>query len=125
MLAVPQNSPQRTALGLFTTTLAAGSFISSWALAFWICAVLLFQLGGERLYLLLLLRDRGLQVLNCEIEHGLLGGIGNGLGLDAFGRKSTGIPSAATVTVPNLPSESTITTAASSRRKPAHHRYCR
>ena len=26
---------------------------------------------------------------NCAIEHGLLGGVGNGLGPDAFGRKST------------------------------------
>src|SRR4030095_13334173 len=52
---------------------------------------LLLELGGERLYLLLLLRDRCLQVLNLEVEHRLLGGIGNGLGPDAFGRKSTRI----------------------------------
>ena len=57
-------------------------------------AYLLFNLGGERLYLLLLLGGRCLQVLNCLIEHRLLGGIGNGLGPDAaFGRKSTRIGS--------------------------------
>ena len=55
---------------------------------------LLFHLGREPLYLLLVLRDRCLQVLNCAIEHGLFGGIGNGLGPDvAFGRKSTRIGS--------------------------------
>jgi hypothetical protein len=43
----------------------------------------LFELGGERLYLLLLLRDRCPQVLNFEIEHGLVGSVGNGLGPDA------------------------------------------
>src|SRR5206468_4599375 len=32
---------------------------------------LFFKLGCERLYLLLLLRDRCLQVLNFRIEHGL------------------------------------------------------
>ena len=54
----------------------------------------LFKLGCERLYLLLLLRDRCLQVLNFEIEHGLLDGVGNGLGPDAaFGRKSTRVGS--------------------------------
>ena len=55
----------------------------------------LFELGGERLYLLLLLRGRCPQVLNFEIERRLLGsGIGNGLGPDAaFGRKSTRIGS--------------------------------
>jgi hypothetical protein len=46
---------------------------------------LLFELGCERLYLLLLLRDRRPQVLNFLIEHGLLGSVGNGLGLNAFG----------------------------------------
>ena len=56
--------------------------------------ILLFNLGGERLYLLLLLRNGCLQTLNCLIQHGLLGGIGNGLGPDAaFGRKSTRIGS--------------------------------
>ena len=55
---------------------------------------LLFELGGERLYLLLLLRNGCLQALNCLIQHGLLGSIGNGLGPDAaFGRKSTRIGS--------------------------------
>ena len=55
---------------------------------------LLFNLGCERLYLLLSLRDRCSQVLNFEIERGLLGsGIGNGLRTDAFGRKSTRIGS--------------------------------
>ena len=49
----------------------------------------LFQLGCERLYLLLLPRDSCLQAFDCAIEHGLLGGVGNGLGPDAFGRKST------------------------------------
>ncbi len=46
---------------------------------------LLFELACERLYLLLLLRDRRPQVLNFLIEHGLLGSVGNGLGLNAFG----------------------------------------
>src|SRR5256886_15362399 len=55
---------------------------------------LLCQLGCERLYLLLLLRDRCPQVLNFEIEHGLLGSVGNGLGPDAaFGQKSTQVGS--------------------------------
>ena len=55
---------------------------------------LLFELGGERLYLLLLLRDGCLQALNCAIEHGLPGGVGNGLRPNAaFGRKSTRIGS--------------------------------
>src|SRR5947208_10352871 len=54
----------------------------------------LFKLGCERLYLLLLLRGRCPQVLNFEIEHGLLGGVRNGLGLDsALGRKSTRVGS--------------------------------
>ena len=71
-----------------------GSFISELAARFLDLRGVLFQLGGERLYLLLLLRDGCLQVLNCAIEHGLLGGIGNGLGPDvAFGRKSTRIGS--------------------------------
>src|SRR5262245_6682168 len=59
---------------------------------------LLFELGGERFYLLLLLPylllllpDRCLQLLNLKVEHRLLGGVGNGLGQDAFGRKSTRI----------------------------------
>src|SRR5438477_6632319 len=53
-----------------------------------------FQLGGERRYLLMLLRDCCLQVLNCAIEHGLLGSVGNGLGWDvASGRKSTRVVS--------------------------------
>src|SRR5438552_6730874 len=53
-----------------------------------------FQLGGERRYLLLLLRDCCLQAFNYAIEHGLPGGIGNGLGPDvAFGRKSTRVVS--------------------------------
>ena len=54
---------------------------------------MLFKLGCERLYLLLLLRDRCLQALNCAIERGLLGGVGNGLGPDAFRRKSTRVVS--------------------------------
>jgi len=45
----------------------------------------LFQLGCERLYLFSLLRGRCPQVLNFETEHGLLGGVTNGLGLNAFG----------------------------------------
>src|SRR5262249_48129271 len=49
----------------------------------------LFQLGGELFYLLLLLRDGCAQVLNFQIKHSLLGGVGNGSGLTAFGRKST------------------------------------
>src|SRR5207253_4524550 len=53
-----------------------------------------FQLGGECRYFLLLLRDCCLQVLNCTIEHGLLGSVGNGLGPDvAFGGKSTRVRS--------------------------------
>src|SRR5207253_4245926 len=53
-----------------------------------------FQLGGERRYLLMLLRDCCLQVLNCAMKHGLFDGIGNGLGPDvAFGRKSTRVVS--------------------------------
>src|SRR5438874_13728783 len=53
-----------------------------------------FQLGGERRYLLLLLRDCCLQALDCAIEHGLFGGIGYGLGPEAaFWRKSTRIRS--------------------------------
>ncbi|PYJ89373.1 MAG: hypothetical protein DME20_08315 [Verrucomicrobia bacterium] len=40
---------------------------------------LLFELGGETLYLFLLLRDDCLQVLNFAIEHSLLGPLGNGL----------------------------------------------
>jgi hypothetical protein len=52
---------------------------------------LLFQLVSEPLYLLLLLRDCYLQVLNFEIEHILLGGVGNGFGRHrhTFERKST------------------------------------
>src|SRR6267154_2916741 len=53
-----------------------------------------FQLGGERRYLLMLLRDCCLQALNCAIEHGLFDGVGNGLGPDtAFGGKSTRVRS--------------------------------
>ena len=53
-----------------------------------------FQLGGERRYLLLLLRGRCLQAFNYMIEHCLFGGIVNGLGPDAaFGGKSTRIVS--------------------------------
>src|SRR5947208_16306455 len=53
-----------------------------------------FQLGGERRYLLLLLRDCCLQAFNYAIKHGLLGSVGNGLGPDvAFWRKSTRIRS--------------------------------
>src|SRR5947207_13471083 len=53
-----------------------------------------FQLGGERRYLLLLLRDCCLQAFNYAIEHGLLGSVGNGLGPDtAFGGKSTRVRS--------------------------------
>jgi hypothetical protein len=47
---------------------------------------LLFELGRE-------IRDSGFQFLNFAIEHGLLGGIGGGLGLDALGRKSSRIGS--------------------------------
>ena len=77
-----------------TTTLAAGLRISSCAFTFWICVACSFSLGREPLYLFLVLRDRCLQVFNYAIEHGLFGGIGNGLGPDvAFGRKSTRIVS--------------------------------
>src|SRR5439155_6753632 len=55
---------------------------------------LLFELGRKHLYLLLVLGDGCLQVLYCAIEHGLPGGIGNGLGPEvAFWRKSTRIRS--------------------------------
>src|SRR5262249_1500864 len=53
---------------------------------------LLFNLGAERLYLILLLRNGRLQVLKVEIKHGLLRGFGNGLGLDAG--RFTGISAA-------------------------------
>src|SRR5262249_8794359 len=56
---------------------------------------LLFNLGGEHLDLILLLRDGRLQVLKFEIKHGLPGSVGNGvgnsLGPDTFGRRFTGI----------------------------------
>ena len=46
---------------------------------------LLLRLGGESLYLFVLLRDRSLQLLNFEIEHGLVAvfeiTLGNGVGL--------------------------------------------
>src|SRR5439155_18498291 len=51
----------------------------------------LVKLGCEHLYLLLLLRDSSSQLLNFHIERGLVGGVGNGLGLHAFGRRFTGI----------------------------------
>ena len=54
---------------------------------------LLFEPDCEHLYLLLLLRDRGLQLLNFEIEHGLPGGVRNGLGRDALGRKAARVGS--------------------------------
>ena len=54
---------------------------------------LLFELGRENLYLFPLLRDRCLQLLNFEIEHGLLGALRNvGLGR-GLGRKSTRVGS--------------------------------
>jgi hypothetical protein len=54
---------------------------------------LLFELGRENLYLFPLLRDRCLQLLNFEIEHGLLGALRNvGLG-GGLGRKSTRVGS--------------------------------
>ena len=53
-----------------------------------------FKLGFECLYLLLLLRGRCPQGLNFEIEHRLLGSVGNRLGPDAAcGRKSTRVGS--------------------------------
>src|SRR2546423_5722885 len=54
---------------------------------------LVFELGSEHLYLLLLPRDGCLQALNCAIEHGLPGSVGDGLGPDSFGRKSTWVSS--------------------------------
>jgi hypothetical protein len=53
---------------------------------------LLFELGRESLYLFLLLRDRGLQLLNFVIEHGLLGVLRN-VGLGGEGGKSTRVGS--------------------------------
>src|SRR5262249_5800515 len=41
---------------------------------------LLFDLGGEDFYVVLLLRDDCVQTVDFEIEHGLPGAIGNGLG---------------------------------------------
>ncbi len=53
-----------------------------------------FSWAVSDLYLLLLLRDGCLHALKCALEHGLLGGVGNGLGPDAaFGRKSTRVGS--------------------------------
>jgi hypothetical protein len=46
---------------------------------------LLFQLSSERLDLLLLLRHGTPQLLDFAIERGLLGGIGNDLGLALLG----------------------------------------
>src|SRR5690349_14590661 len=54
---------------------------------------LFFQLRSESLYLLLLPRDGCLQLLNFVIEHGLLGGFGNGLARGGLGRKSTRVGS--------------------------------
>ena len=45
---------------------------------------LLFQLRCGRLYLLLLLRERCLQVLDLEVKYGLPSSVGNGLGPDAL-----------------------------------------
>src|SRR5215470_11787649 len=53
-----------------------------------LCGVV-FQLSRQLFYFLLLLRDRCPQVLNFEVEHGLLGGVRNGCGLNAFERSST------------------------------------
>ena len=47
---------------------------------------LLFELPSQ-------FRHSGFQCLHFEIEHRLLGGIGNGLGPDAFGRKTTRVGS--------------------------------
>jgi len=55
---------------------------------------LAFELGSERLYLLLLLRDSCLQALNGAVEHGLSPGLGDSLGPDAaLGLKSTWVAS--------------------------------
>ena len=71
--------------GLATTS-GAGLFTSSRALNFLDLRGLLFQLRCQ-------LRDSGFQFLNFAIEYGLFGGVGNGLGLDAFGRKSARVGS--------------------------------
>ena len=53
-----------------------------------------FQLGGERRYLLLLLGDGCLQALNCAIKRGLPRSAGNGLEPDAaLGGKATRVVS--------------------------------
>src|SRR6266516_2293429 len=54
---------------------------------------LLFELGRENLYLFPLLRDRCLQLLNFEIEHGLLRALRNVGPGGGLGRKSTRVGS--------------------------------
>jgi len=50
---------------------------------------LISELPRESLYLFLLLPDLCLQLLNIEVDHGLLGGFGNRLARGGLGRKST------------------------------------
>ena len=52
---------------------------------------LLLNPGGEDLYLVLLLRDGCLQILNFNIKRCLPGTVGNRLRPDGFGRGLTGI----------------------------------
>src|SRR5438552_9415321 len=88
------NSPQGTALRFVHNHFGCRLIHFELVVRFLDLRGVLFQLGCERLYLLLLLRDGCLQALNCLIEHGLLGGVGNGLGPDAaFWRKSTQVGS--------------------------------
>src|SRR5438552_2965295 len=87
------NSPQGTALRFVHNHFGCRLIHFELVVRFLDLRGVLFQLGGERFYLLLLLRDGCLQALNCLIEHGLLGGIGNGLGPNAFGRRSTQVGS--------------------------------
>ena len=89
---------------LLATVCGAALFTSSWALTFWICDSLLSELRCESLYfyLFVLLRDPRLQLLNFEIEHGLVAvfevvlrngfGLAQGSGLELALRNGYGQP---------------------------------
>ena len=70
-------------------TFADGLLVSSWVFTFWICATCSFTSAVSISICCCRCAMRYLQLLNFEIEHGLFGGVGNGLGPDAFGRQST------------------------------------